>query len=241
MNNEDGCQHYRRHCELKAPCCNEFYTCRKCHDHDVPGHTMDRFNVSEMRCLYCMTTQSVSNECVVCHRQMAHYYCEVCHLFNDDTTQSIIHCVHCGVCMKSRGPDNEPFEHCFQCNNCLPVGHTVHYDFTTVCPICQEHMVGSPIILPGCGHAMHQECERLYIEAGNYKCPLCMVVLDYLDMSPVWSDMDNAIRNQPMPVEYADVTVSFQCNDCHTRHSAPINFIGYKCPQCGGYNTAKVQ
>lgn len=26
------CQHYRRRCQIRAPCCNEIFTCRHCHN-----------------------------------------------------------------------------------------------------------------------------------------------------------------------------------------------------------------
>jgi len=27
-----GCSHYRRRCRLRAPCCNEIFDCRHCHN-----------------------------------------------------------------------------------------------------------------------------------------------------------------------------------------------------------------
>ncbi|XLT06822.1 hypothetical protein HN51_045571 [Arachis hypogaea] len=48
---EHGCQHYRRRCRIRAPCCNEIFHCRHCHNeakddikidpslrHDIPRH-----------------------------------------------------------------------------------------------------------------------------------------------------------------------------------------------------------
>jgi RING finger/CHY zinc finger protein 1 len=48
---EYGCQHYRRRCRIRAPCCNEIVDCRHCHNeakndinvdykhrHDMPRH-----------------------------------------------------------------------------------------------------------------------------------------------------------------------------------------------------------
>lgn len=29
---EYGCQHYRRRCRIRAPCCNEIFDCRHCHN-----------------------------------------------------------------------------------------------------------------------------------------------------------------------------------------------------------------
>ncbi|KAM0026624.1 putative Zinc finger, CHY-type [Helianthus debilis subsp. tardiflorus] len=27
-----GCNHYRRHCKIRAPCCNQIFTCRHSHN-----------------------------------------------------------------------------------------------------------------------------------------------------------------------------------------------------------------
>ncbi|KAJ0036014.1 hypothetical protein Pint_25052 [Pistacia integerrima] len=27
-----GCKHYRRRCKIRAPCCNEIFDCRHCHN-----------------------------------------------------------------------------------------------------------------------------------------------------------------------------------------------------------------
>lgn len=29
---DDRCNHYRRRCRIRAPCCNEIYSCRHCHN-----------------------------------------------------------------------------------------------------------------------------------------------------------------------------------------------------------------
>lgn len=241
MQADNGCSHYRRKCMIKAPCCGEFHVCRKCHDESHVDHEIDRFSITVMKCLCCETVQPVSNECTGCRRQMAHYYCDICHLF-DDVTEGLFHCDHCGFCLRPNEPgnNNKVFAHCFRCNCCRVVGHTEHTDFRTACPICLFEMVGDTVYLPACGHPMHFTCADNYTGQGNYKCPLCAKTLGCFDMNKTWADMDEAIRTQPMPPEYVDTIVSFQCNDCNLRHTSPLNFIGYKCTQCGGYNTTKV-
>ncbi|KAL0557321.1 hypothetical protein IC582_005852 [Cucumis melo] len=27
-----GCEHYRRRCKIRAPCCDQIFTCRHCHN-----------------------------------------------------------------------------------------------------------------------------------------------------------------------------------------------------------------
>lgn len=38
-----GCKHYKRNCKLVAACCNQLYTCIRCHD-EMADHTMDRYS-----------------------------------------------------------------------------------------------------------------------------------------------------------------------------------------------------
>ena len=56
-----GCAHYRRRCQKRCTECEEFFTCRVCHDEEKyhnewdvkKTHKMDRFKVKEIRCLNC--------------------------------------------------------------------------------------------------------------------------------------------------------------------------------------------
>ncbi|KAK4485867.1 hypothetical protein RD792_008515, partial [Penstemon davidsonii] len=54
-----GCSHYRRRCRIRAPCCNEIFNCRHCHNeaknnicidqklrHDVPRHLIVKVGFS---------------------------------------------------------------------------------------------------------------------------------------------------------------------------------------------------
>ena len=236
----DGCQHYRRHCELKAPCCGTFHVCRKCHDESM-GHLIDRFSVTEMRCLYCHTEQPVSNRCVKCEQVMARYYCEICHLFDDDKDKEFWHCHSCGFCRFVRG--NEQHQHCTQCRTCMPLGHDRHIDMSANCPVCLESFSSGcdACIIPGpCDHPIHEKCYVSYISRGNYTCPICTRTYATLDMTQRWSLMDHEIQLQPMPDIYKEMAVTFQCNDCNSQEKSTMNLIGYKCSQCKGYNTVVV-
>ncbi|GLT80753.1 hypothetical protein SLA2020_521770 [Shorea laevis] len=63
-----GCSHYRRRCKIRAPCCNEVFDCRHCHNkaknsldtdsldpHDIPRH-----EVKKVICSLCDTEQDAS-------------------------------------------------------------------------------------------------------------------------------------------------------------------------------------
>ncbi|CAJ0940846.1 unnamed protein product [Ranitomeya imitator] len=60
-----GCEHYTRGCELRAPCCGKFYTCRLCHD-NKETHKMDRFKVTQVQCLKCKCIQKR----IICMRKL---------------------------------------------------------------------------------------------------------------------------------------------------------------------------
>lgn len=234
----EGCAHYQRFCEVKAPCCNTYYRCRKCHDEIVIDHEMDTFKVTEIRCLYCKTEQPVSNQCITCEKQMAKYYCAICHLFENDETKSIFHCVECGFCYLAE-PGAE-IKHCSQCNMCRDVDHTTHIDCNVNCPICMESTQGYRIVRPACDHLIHEHCHDSYVSQDNYKCPICSRTYAHLNMDLTWRNMDRMIELQPMPDEYKNTSVNVLCNDCQIRKTHSLNLIGYKCNQCGGYNTVTV-
>ncbi|KAK1806951.1 hypothetical protein P4O66_005432, partial [Electrophorus voltai] len=108
-----GCEHYVRHCLLKAPCCGKFYVCRLCHDAEE-NHKMDRFEVKEVKCAVCNAVQESQHACVACGATFGEYYCDICHLFDKDKAQ--YHCQPCGICRI--GP-KEKYFHCLKCNLCL--------------------------------------------------------------------------------------------------------------------------
>ena len=97
-----GCRHYQRKAILVAPCCGKEFVCRLCHDEECTDHTFDRYRVTEMRCMECGTRQPVNRMCTHCGTLMAKYYCNICHLFDDDSGRDIYHCQFCNFCRRVR-------------------------------------------------------------------------------------------------------------------------------------------
>ncbi|KAK9921045.1 hypothetical protein M0R45_029575 [Rubus argutus] len=77
-----GCMHYRRRCKIIAPCCDEVFDCRHCHNesknslkvdpihrHDVPRHDLKR-----VICSLCNTEQDVQQHCSQCGVCMGNYF-----------------------------------------------------------------------------------------------------------------------------------------------------------------------
>uniref|UniRef100_A0A6N2MLH3 CHY-type domain-containing protein n=1 Tax=Salix viminalis TaxID=40686 RepID=A0A6N2MLH3_SALVM len=68
-----GCQHYRRRCQIRAPCCNEIFTCRHCHNEAAnmlknfcDRHELNRCDVKQVICAVCDTEQPVAQVCTNC-------------------------------------------------------------------------------------------------------------------------------------------------------------------------------
>jgi len=133
-----GCKHYIKNCKIKAPCCDQLFTCRRCHD-DETDHKINRYLIEEMFCFFCSTIQPISNECNNCNKQMAIYFCKICKFFDGDKSKYIWHCDQCGLCRVGK---KDTHEHCNECHTCMPKDHKVHIDrvLDCNCPICGENL-----------------------------------------------------------------------------------------------------
>ena len=98
-----GCKHYKRNVKLQCFKCNKWYTCRLCHD-AVEDHTLPRRETKNMLCMICGTAQRAAEICTHCTGRAANYYCDICHLWEDDPNKSIYHCNDCGICRVGMGP-----------------------------------------------------------------------------------------------------------------------------------------
>ncbi|XP_077211780.1 putative E3 ubiquitin-protein ligase RZFP34 [Tasmannia lanceolata] len=243
---EYGCSHYRRRCRIRAPCCNEIFDCRHCHNeaknsinvermhrHDLPRH-----QVRQVICSLCGTEQDVRQICINCGVCMGKYFCETCKLFDDDTSKEQYHCNGCGIC---RIGGRENFAHCFNCGCCYSVlynGHpcverAMHHD----CPVCFEYLFESTSkvsVLP-CGHTIHMNCLKEMQEHSQYACPLCSKSV--CDMSKVWEKIDMEIAAIPMPESYQNKMVWILCNDCGANSQVQFHIVAQKCLNCKSYNT----
>ncbi|KAL3334746.1 hypothetical protein AABB24_031129 [Solanum stoloniferum] len=120
-----GCEHYRRRCRIRAPCCNEVFDCRHCHNEATSllrniydRHELVRHDVKQVICSVCDTEQPVAHVCTNCGVNMGEYFCEVCKFYDDDTDKEQFHCDDCGIC---RVGGSQNFFHCKKCG--------AHYNF----------------------------------------------------------------------------------------------------------------
>src|SRR5690554_1246043 len=100
-----------------------------------------------MLCMHCKTIQPAAQTCNSCHEQLARYYCDICKLWDDDSTKSVYHCPDCGICRIGNGLDKD-FFHCKKCNICMVIhfkdNHKcIERSLECDCPICGEYLFTS--------------------------------------------------------------------------------------------------
>ncbi|KAL2543550.1 CHY-type/CTCHY-type/RING-type Zinc finger protein [Forsythia ovata] len=221
---EYGCSHYRRRCRIRAPCCNEIFDCRHCHNeaknnmeidqnlrHDVPRHQIEK-----VICSLCGTEQEVQQT------SKEQYHCNACGICRIGGAANFFHCDKCACC----------YAMCMKSSH-LCVERAMHHN----CPICLEYIFDSrdDVICLLCGHTMHKMCFEDMLAHNQYTCPLCSMSVG--DMSEVWEKLDEEIAATPMPAPYEDRMVGILCNDCRSNSEVMFHFVGLKCPNCKSYNT----
>eukprot|EP00250_Pteridium_aquilinum_P003830 c14107_g1_i1 orf=695-1594(-) len=241
-----GCAHYRRRCKIRAPCCDEVFDCRHCHNeakakesdislrHEVPRH-----KVVKVICSLCETEQNVQQICEKCGVCMGEYFCGKCKFFDDDVKKEQYHCDACGIC-RVGGRDN--FFHCNRCGCCyttlLQNKHScVENSMQHNCAVCFEYLFDSlkEISVLRCGHTMHDECLKEMKSHSQYTCPMCSKSI--CDMSKCWEQLDREVAATPMPEVYQNKMVWILCNDCGANSEVLFHIIAQKCHHCNSYNT----
>ena len=245
-----GCEHYRRGCRLRAPCCGEVFACRFCHDavkfdgerDEKKRHRLPRHLVRAVVCTACGLEQPPGRACVVCANVFGEYFCPICVLYDDDLSKKQFHCDKCGIC-RVGGAEN--FFHCDTCAACYSTDlrdnhRCIPNAMKSACPICQNYLFDSreaPQVLK-CGHTLHRSCLEEYSKHGGYTCPQCNISL--WDMRHHWEILDLEVARTPMPPEYVNQVVNVLCNDCHKESAANFHVVGLKCLECGSYNTRRL-
>nr|XP_043635821.1 E3 ubiquitin-protein ligase MIEL1-like isoform X2 [Erigeron canadensis] len=230
-----GCEHYRRRCKIRAPCCNQIFFCRHCHN-DFTGaltdpkerHEVVRQDIKQVICDICSTEQEVAQICTNCGVKMGEYFCGICKFYDDDISKQQFHCDDCGIC---RVGGRENYFHCQKCGSCYDIklldNHAcVENSMKHHCPICYEFLFDSikSVSIMKCGHTMHVECADEMINQNQYRCPICSKSMG--DMSATWRRIDEE--------------VSILCNDCNNTSKVPFHIFGHKCSHCNSYNTRRI-
>ncbi|KAF2759500.1 zf-CHY-domain-containing protein, partial [Pseudovirgaria hyperparasitica] len=229
-----GCKHYKRNVKVQCYDCRKWYPCRHCHD-EVEKHALDRRKTEHMLCVLCQTPQPASGYCRACGRCAAWYYCDICKLWDDDTSKKIYHCLDCGICRVGEGIGKD-YVHCKKCNVCISIGHAdshrcIERATECDCPICGEYLFNSSADVASmpCGHYMHKGCYKDYLDVA-YKCPFCKKSVINMELS--WRKLTHDIESQPMPPQFDKTRVNIQCNDCSAKSNVKYHWLGNKCNTC---------
>ncbi|KAL5561548.1 hypothetical protein UlMin_031295 [Ulmus minor] len=244
---EHGCEHYKRRCKIRAPCCDQIFSCRHCHNEAMSSlsdpkdrHEIVRHNIKQVICSLCDTEQQVAQVCSNCGVKMGEYFCDICKFYDDEGKEQF-HCNDCGIC---RVGGRENFFHCQKCGSCYPASlrdnHScVENSMKNHCPVCYEYLFDSTksVRIMKCGHTMHMECFSEMERQKQYRCPICSKTV--IDMPLDWVVLDAEIGFTAMPEEF-HYEVSILCNDCNSRSEVRFHILGHKCSQCRSYNTRRI-
>jgi RING finger/CHY zinc finger protein 1 len=141
-----GCTHYRRNCQIEAPCCKEFYWCRFCHNDAIKSckvEEMDRHAVSKVRCMLCQHQQPPKASCDSCNALFASYFCDKCKFYDNTPNKHLYHCDECGICRVGK---REDYIHCNTCGVCMVKDHKctkIAVEKNNSCPVCLEDLFTS--------------------------------------------------------------------------------------------------
>lgn len=248
---EYGCSHYRRRCRIRAPCCNEIFDCRHCHNeakNDInvdkkERHNIPRHQIKQVICTLCGTEQEVRQTCVNCGVCMGRYFCGSCKFYDDNISKRQYHCDGCGIC---RIGGQENFFHCNKCGCCYSnflreshpcIERAMHHN----CPVCVEYLFDSidDVTVMPCGHTIHKKCLKEMRLYSQYACPLCFKSV--CDMSKMWEKLDMEVAVTPMPEFYQNKMIWILCNDCGTNSEVAFHIVAHKCPNCKSYNTRQIR
>ncbi|KAJ1695224.1 hypothetical protein LUZ63_011922 [Rhynchospora breviuscula] len=249
---EFGCQHYRRRCKIRAPCCGEVFGCRHCHNEATAKndrHELPRHDVKRVICLVCDTEQPAAKVCSNCGVNMGEYYCDVCK-FYDDIVSPLCHLFTLPAKLKNNSftvmtvasaGGRENYFHCQKCGSCyvndLRDRHLcVENSMKHQCPICCEYLFDSlrETRILDCGHTMHFECFHEMLQHNQYTCPICYK--SAINMTSEWRNLDDEVSATIMPEDYRYKVWIF-CNDCHETSEVYFHVLGQKCCNCKSYNT----
>lgn len=252
MEKDYGCAHYKRKCEILAPCCGIWYPCRHCHNEKYRGpkssgcktEQLPRTEVKKIRCLVCEEEQSLSTNCIKCGVLFARYYCEKCCFYDDAENKNIFHCDDCRMCRIGKKEENE---HCYNCGICINKSLKEDHKCIEIqgqnCPICMEPLLESikPYIqLERCYHWIHLKCLDDYERQNrSNRCPVCGTSL--FKMSKIEIEAYDKMVEETkanMPEEFKQKKADIICMDCLEKsEGVDYHILAIKCASCGSYNT----
>ncbi|KAF2539215.1 hypothetical protein F2Q68_00022423 [Brassica cretica] len=139
-----GCDHYNRRCQIRAPCCNEVFPCRHCHNESTSTlrniydrHELVRQDVKQVICSVCDTEQPVAQVCTNCGVNMGEYFCNICKFFDDNIE---------ATSMPSDYRDKKVWILCNDCNDTTEVNFHIIGQKCGHCRSYNTRAVGPPVL-----------------------------------------------------------------------------------------------
>uniref|UniRef100_A0A803NBK9 Uncharacterized protein n=1 Tax=Chenopodium quinoa TaxID=63459 RepID=A0A803NBK9_CHEQI len=242
-----GCQHYRRRCLIRAPCCNEIFPCRHCHNeatnmlrNPMDRHELDRHDVKQVVCAVCDTEQPVSSDGDKERSVWLLLSCSVTVFGSKNVVTNVwlpvkFRLIKCSFTVMIAGFAGSCYSVALRDNHLCIENSMRHH-----CPICYEYLFDSlkNTTVLTCGHTMHSDCCQEMLKRDKYCCPICSKSV--IDMSRTWKRLDEEIEATTMPEEYRSKKVWILCNDCNDTTEVYFHILGQKCSHCKSYNTCQI-
>lgn len=244
------CTHFYSNTKLYSQKTGLWYECKRCFQRSDSESKVE--DLSHVMCGKCsFVAPKGTKSCPKCEGNYASFSCFQCRIFEDNEENVIYHCPHCNECKLGEGIGID-YNHCFDCNCCMPLemfhneepAHKcIRNNLVSDCPICGEDLKENAdlqveFLIP-CNHTIHQKCLQLYLENGQFKCPVCQISI--VDMEINFKLLDGEIRNCPLPAPYTSWRCVYKCNDCDARGITNYHFLGIKCRSCYSFNTILLQ
>jgi hypothetical protein len=197
------CAHYQRNCEIFAMCCNQWYTCTKCHNEHNTHELIQP--ITHIGCLQCGSVQMLldpnvpfgGESCLQCHVIFGEsYYCGLCRIWENNPQARLYHCPFCNACRLGEGLGQDYF-HCMRCDTCISTRFRNHkcieQSVEGQCPVCFQSLFDSqsPLRYIPCGHLMHRDCFEEYLQKHDYRCAICRRSM--VDMKVTWAKIDDVV------------------------------------------------
>ncbi|KVI00181.1 Rubredoxin-type fold [Cynara cardunculus var. scolymus] len=229
-----GCTHYRRRCKIKAPCCDEVFDCRHCHNeiknsleidpihrHDVPRHDVKKV-VFVSYVLY-VTLNKMFNKIV----SAVGYVWGITSVKHANSTTMMfrrISTIVINVAYVEQVARRISFIATNVVNNKMK---NLYIDVAT-----RKRSKIHTCVWKG-------QCTMIVLFVLRYSCPICSKSI--CDLSDMWRKLDNEVEATPMPETYKNKMVWILCNDCEKISRVKFHIVGQKCTQCKSYNTRQIR
>lgn len=167
-----GCQHQPGvMCQQLFACCGVARDCIRCHKSGCHADVVEK-HPAKLQCRSCGNQQTtIANECEVCSRPFARYFCSICSVFSNRDT--IWHCTEGCGCRSDEsrcdstiywlcrmGIAGSVYQHCKSCNLCFQEGQ---HEFDRCfgqgeCCICQQVCLMIGFIFQAATHLNAEPC-----------------------------------------------------------------------------------